>query len=311
MIARLQRWLVLGSLFITILWVSAWWMRSPMIAFAGLCLLFVGHAGFLAFEFIASYRVGANDPIPRATAVQYVVAWLAECRIAPRVFCWQQPFRWASIPDQLEPDNRRGAVLVHGFVGNRGFWNPWLRELRKSGRAFVAVNLEPPFGSIDNYARIIDDAIVSVTASTGQPPLLICHSMGGLAARAWLRDADGARVHRIVTIATPHHGTWLARFGRTVNGREMRMGGEWLQKIDCEQSSTRRVPFTCWHSNADNIVFPPSVATMPGADNRLITGRGHVELAFVERVRRETLALLDESDHSANPAALRDRARFT
>lgn len=293
MIARLQRWLVLGSLVIAVLWVSAWWMRSPPIAIAGLCVLFLGHAAFLAFEFIASYRVGANDSIQRATVMQYVGAWLAECCVAPRVFCWQQPFRWGSIPDRLLPDDRRGAVLIHGFVCNRGFWNPWLRELRARGRAFVAVNLEPPFGSIDNYVRIVDEAIARVSAATGRPPLLICHSMGGLAARAWLREDDGARVYRIVTIATPHRGTWLARFGRTANGREMRMDGEWLRQVDGEQASARKVPFTCWYSNSDNIVFPPSVATLPGADNRQVVGQGHVEMAFDRTVRRETLALLD------------------
>ena len=188
----------------------------------------------------------------------------------------------------------RGAVLVHGFVGNRGFWNPWLHELQASGRAFVAVTLEPAFGSIDHYVEIVDDAIARVVAATGQPPLLICHSMGGLAARAWLRDSDGSRVHRFVTIATPHRGTWLAgRLGRTVNGREMRMGGEWLRKIQGERASTRQVPFTCWYSNCDNIVFPTSVATLPGADNRLVPGRAHVELAFDPQVMRETLALLE------------------
>jgi predicted alpha/beta hydrolase family esterase len=293
MIARLQRWLVLGLLGIAALWMYFWWMRSPAVALAGLCAVIFGHALFLAIEFIMSYRVGRKDPIPRATAVQYMAAWLAECRIAPRVFCWRQPFRSVSISDRLQADDRRGAVLIHGFVCNRGFWNPWLRELQASGRAFVAVNLEPPFGSIGDYVSIIDDAIARVSAATGQPPLLICHSMGGLAARAWLRKSDGARVSCIVTIATPHKGTWLARFGRSANSREMRMSGEWPQKIDREPTSARRAPFICWYSNSDNIVFPPSVATLPGADNRLVPGQGHVELAFNARVRRDTLALLD------------------
>ncbi|MDM0048875.1 triacylglycerol lipase [Variovorax sp. J22R115] len=293
MVARLQRWLVVGWLVIAIAWTSFWWGRSMGIAIAGLLVLACVHAGVLAFEFFASYRVNAPDPIPRGSAAQYIGAWLAECVAAPTVFGWRQPFRSQSIPDRLQPDARRGAVLVHGFVGNRGFWNPWLRELQASGRAFVAVTLEPAFGSIDHYVEIVEDAMARVTAATGQPPLLICHSMGGLAARAWLRDSDGSRAHRIVTIATPHRGTWLARFGRTVNGREMRVGGEWLQKIEGERASTRQVPFTCWYSNCDNIVFPTSVATLPGADNRIVSGRAHVELAFDPRVMRETLALLE------------------
>ncbi|MGJ7510513.1 esterase/lipase family protein [Variovorax sp. GT1P44] len=293
MIARLQRLLVLGWLVIALVWTTIWWRQSPAVAIAGLLVLTFAHACFLAIEFTASYRVSEQDPVPRASIAQCIGAWSAESWTAPRVFFWRQPFRSHAISDNLKPAAGRGAVLIHGFVCNRGFWNPWLQQLQASDRAFVAVNLEPAFGSIDRYVEIIEGAVARVTAATGLPPLLVCHSMGGLAARAWLRDSDGARVHRIVTIATPHRGTWLARFGRTVNGREMRMGGEWLRKIEGEQASTRQVPFTCWHSNCDNIVFPTSVATLPGADNRLLPGRGHVEMAFDDELMRETLALLE------------------
>lgn len=293
MVARAQRWLVFAWLVASVAWTVAWWSRSPAVALAGLLVLCSSHAVFLAFEFVLAWRVDDSDPLPRASGWQFFKAWLAESIAAPRVFGWYQPFRWNAIPDHLPQAGRRGVVLVHGFVGNRAFWTPWLRELRAADRAFVAVDLEPVFGSIDRYVQTIDAAIVRVTAATGQPPLLICHSMGGLAARAWLRDSDGTRVHRIATIGTPHRGTWLARFGRTANGRQMRMGGEWLQRIDGERASVRQVPFSCWYSNSDNIVFPTSVATLPGADNRLAAGRGHVQLAFDAPVRREVLALLD------------------
>jgi hypothetical protein len=294
MVARAQRWLVFGWLVLAVCWTAGWWARSPAIAVAGLLVLAGGHAAFLALEFALAWGVDAKDPLPRAGAGQFLCAWLAESLAAPRVFCWYQPFRWRAVPDQLPSAPRRGVVLVHGFVCNRAFWTPWLHELRAADRAFVAVDLEPAFGSIDRYVQIIDAAIARVAAATGRPPLLVCHSMGGLAARAWLRAADGARVQRIVTIGTPHRGTWLARFGRTANGRQMRMGGEWLQRIDGEHDVVQRVPFTCWYSNCDNIVFPTSVATLPGADNRLAAGRGHVQMAFDGRLRREVLALLDD-----------------
>jgi pimeloyl-ACP methyl ester carboxylesterase len=293
MVARLQQCLVLGGLLGAIAWASFWWSRSPLVAVFSLIALTCTHATILAAEFVASYRINGRDPLPRARVPQCIRAWLAESRLAPRVFCWYQPFCSRAVPDHLPANGRRGVVLVHGFLCNRGFWTSWLRELRADNRAFVAVNLEPVFGSIDHYAQTIDDAILRVTAATLLPPMLVCHSMGGLAARAWLRDADPARVHRIVTIGTPHRGTWLARFGRTLNGRQMRVGGEWMQQIEGEHASTRRVPFTCWYSNCDNIVFPTSNATLPGADNRRADGCAHVEMAFDLGVRRETLALLD------------------
>jgi pimeloyl-ACP methyl ester carboxylesterase len=293
MVARLQQCLVLGGLLAAIAWTSFWWSRSPLVAALSLLALTSTHTTVLAMEFVASYRINGRDPLPRARVSQCIRAWLAESWLAPRVFCWYQPFRSRAVPDHLPANGRRGVVLVHGFLCNRGFWSPWLRELRADDRAFVAVDLEPVFGSIDHYTQTIDDAIRRVTAATSLPPMLICHSMGGLAARAWLRASDPTRVHRIVTIGTPHRGTWLARFGRTVNGRQMRVGGEWMQRIEGERASTRQVSFTCWYSNCDNIVFPVSTATLPGADNRLADGRAHVEMAFDSRLRHETLALLE------------------
>ncbi|HEY1227506.1 MAG TPA: alpha/beta fold hydrolase, partial [Ramlibacter sp.] len=154
-------------------------------------------------------------------------AWAREVVQVVRVFAWRQPFAWRRCPDRLQgADGAAGIVFIHGFVCNRGFWTPWLQEAQRLGHPFTAVNLEPVFGSIDAYVPIIDDTVRRMTAATGRPPLLVCHSMGGLAARAWLRRAAGStRVSHVVTIASPHQGTWLARFGRTANGRQMRMDG--------------------------------------------------------------------------------------
>ena len=294
MVARLQQCIVFVWLMAAMAWTAGWWPHAPWVVAAGLLVLSLAHAAVLSMEFMASRHVSARDPMERASPMQCARAWLAESVIAPRVFCWQQPFRSHAIPDHLPNGNgRRGVVLVHGFLCNRGFWNPWLRELREKDHAFIAVNLEPVFGSIDRYREIIDSAVQRVATATGRPPVLVCHSMGGLAARAWLRAAEPGRVHRIVTIGTPHRGTWLARFGRTVNGREMQIGGDWMRQIE-----DGRIPpaalFTCWYSNCDNIVFPISTATLPGADNRLAPGRGHVEMAFVQSLWRQTLALLED-----------------
>ena len=56
-----------------------------------------------------------------------------------------------------------------------------------------------------------------------------------------------------------------------------------------------RGKFTCWYTNCDNIVFPASTATMPGADNRLVRGVAHVELAFHPQVMRDSMALIERA----------------
>jgi pimeloyl-ACP methyl ester carboxylesterase len=296
-LARLQQGTTLLLLSAALAWLGWHWRDSPLLALAGFALIAFGYAIFLAVEFVAMRFVGGGDPAPRPTWGELGRAWIAETIAAPRVFCWRQPFRWREVPDHLEAaadgPRRRGVVFVHGFVCNRGFWTPWLKELRARGHCFAAVNLEPVFGSIDDYVPLIEEAVDRVTRATGMPPVLVCHSMGGLAARAWLcaRQAQ-ASVHHVITIGSPHHGTWLAQFSHLRNGRQMQRGGEWLRCLQRDEEAGWNTMFTCWYTNCDNIVFPASTATLPGADNRLVRGVAHVELAFHPQVMRDSLALV-------------------
>jgi triacylglycerol lipase len=274
-------------------WAAVHWSGSPGAAVIGMLLIWFGYAIVLAVEFLALAIVGRTDAAPRPGAVQLLRAWAAETWWNAVVFAWWQPFRWNAIPDDRRiASDARGVVLIHGFVCNRGMWMPWLRVLRRRRVPFVAVNLEPAFGSIDNYAATIDEAVRRVAQATGRPPVLICHSMGGVAARAWLRGADPARVHRVVTIGSPHRGTWFGRFSHATNGRQMALGARWMSELGAAMSPAAAARFTCWYSNCDNMVFPVTTATIDGADNRLVEGPAHVELAYHARVMAESLALV-------------------
>lgn len=298
MLSHLQKLITLCLLAAACAWLLYFASSAPVLAVAGFLAIALGYSGFLAMEFIALRYVNKKDSAPQPTWKELFSAWRGETSVAPQVFCWRQPFRANAIADQLSPPaalaGQRGVVFVHGFFCNRGFWTPWLKRLQGRGHAFVAVNLEPLFGSIDHYAPQIEEAVQRVTRATGLPPLLVCHSMGGLAARAWLNQMKGeARVHHVVTIGTPHHGTWLARFGRGHNSRQMRLRSDWQARLDQDMPASRHALFTCWYSNCDNIVFPASTATLSGAENRLVRGAAHVQLAFLPQVMNATLALLD------------------
>mgnify|MGYP001412259141 CR=1 FL=1 len=297
-LARLQRVLVLVLAAGVVGWFAWHWPASPVLALGAPAAIWVGLALVLGAEFLALSRVGRADPAPRPTAWQLIRAWFASTCLNAVVFGWWQPFRWNAIPDQLPASpgapRRRGVVLIHGFVCNRGVWTPWLRLLRNQGVPFIAVNLEPAFGSIDDYPPIIEDAVQRITNATGSPPLLVCHSMGGVVVRAWLRTPGAARrVHHVVTIGSPHRGTWNGRFSRVINGRQLRLGNEWIEELGRAIPAGAGARFTCWYSNCDNMVFPVSTATLPGADNRLVLGAGHLALAYRPEVIARTLALLD------------------
>jgi triacylglycerol lipase len=302
-LARLQQALTLWTLTCAFAWLAWLWPHTPTLALAGFFTLTFGYVSVLALEFVLLARIARSDPAPHATPLELVQAWARESRVALQVFAWRQPFRWRAEPDHLAGERvagRHGVVLVHGFVCNRGFWAPWLRWLRAEGRAVLAVNLEPVFGSIDAYAPLLQDAVARVQAATGRPPVLVCHSMGGLAARAWLRtQQDSQAVAHVVTLGSPHAGTWLAQFSHSTNGRQMRTDSAWLQALGDHWLPAWASRFTCWYSNCDNIVMPPSTATLPGADNRLLQGAAHIDLAFRPQVMQHAHHLLETLDGRA------------
>ncbi len=293
MLARLQQLTTLSSLIVLIAWLGYWWERSVRVAVGGMLLFLFVYAAFLAVEFLLMQRINRLDAAPRASWPEVLRAWWKETITAPAVFCWHQPFFSDAVPDHLSvgaSENCRGAVLIHGFLCNRGFWTPWLKRLRADGVPFAAVSLEPVFGDIDDYVPIIEAAVQKVTQATGQTPFIICHSMGGLAARAWMRTHDGdSRVAHVITIGSPHKGTWMGRFGHAPSGRQMCEASDWLCRLGDAEPPGRRELFTCWYSNCDNIVFPTSTAKLDGAENLFLPGAPHVGMAFHPQVIEHAL----------------------
>ena len=153
-VALLQRFLILTLITV----VTAWFIISPayfpVVVVIGVAFLIVfTYAWILASEFVLLLVYGTEDGSCRPAFPQVVRAWLGEVLSAPRVFCWRQPWRFNAEPDWLPNAPRPGVLLVHGFFCNRAFWNPWMAQLRAAGIPYMAVNLEPMFGSIDSYPR--------------------------------------------------------------------------------------------------------------------------------------------------------------
>lgn len=297
MMARLLRAWVAALIAVAVLFAGSllsagwpWWLALA----CGAAAINI-HAVALAAEFALLWRVEPGAGIRRPTATTLVAAWWGEAWTGLQVFCWRQPFRSKAQPNRLDAgaSGKRGVVLVHGFACNRGLWNPWMRRLSEFDAPFVAIDLEPVSGPIDVYVQPIDEAVAQMEALTGRPPVIVAHSMGGLAARAWLRDRRAEhRVHSIVTIGAPHDGTRLARFAVTANVRQMRRSSPWLRALAAGESTQRRALFTCFFGHCDNIVFPASTAMLAGADNRHLPGVAHLHMAFHPAVYTEVLGRL-------------------
>lgn len=299
MLARKLQFTTIFLVLAAILWFFYFWPSAPSWAVLGSLVMLFSFVPVLALQFLAARHINRQHfESPLASKAELIRAWWRETLFALLIFCWRLAFRSNQVADSVDSAHLqaglRGVVFIHGFICNRGIWTPWLRHLLLLRRGFVAVNLEPVLASIDAYSTIVEDAVQKVTRATGLPPLLICHSMGGLAARAWLQSAPGndARVHHVVTIGTPHHGTWIGLNRVPPNMKQMKLGSDWLLQLGGSEPPERYRLFTCFYSNCDNIVFPTLSATLPGADNQHVPGDPHVAMVFNQSVMNASLAKL-------------------
>ncbi len=302
MLARLQLWMVAATGLVALGWLVYAWRAglAPWAVAGGVLLALLPMAPVLALEFLLLAAWGRDRGAPRASAGNLLRAWAGEVLASWRVFSRDQPLLANAEPDVPAAAGRTGVLLVHGYFCNRGLWRPWLRRLRAQGVPCTALTLEPAFGHIDDWVPAIEQAVADLQRGTGRPPLVVAHSMGGLAVRAWLAAqpdaaAAEARVLQVVTIGTPHQGTWMARFGHTRNARQMRVGGPWLQALAGGEAAARHARFTCFYGHADNIVFPATTATLAGADNRHLPAVAHVAMVEHPAVWAEVQRLLQRS----------------
>jgi triacylglycerol lipase len=214
----------------------------------------------------------------RASLLRVVIGeWLA----FQAVFVLIQPFERLWMGDDATGGERRANVpilLIHGYLCNRGAWW-WIRHrLRASGFAVATVNLEPPLGSIDDFADQLHARIESLRAETGAEQVaLVGHSMGGLAARAYLRRHGLGRVAKLVTLASPHHGTWLARHAPGRNARQIEPDSAWIRALP--PAGPGLPTLTVW-SPTDNFVAPQDSSRLTGASEKILPGLGHLSMLF-------------------------------
>jgi triacylglycerol esterase/lipase EstA (alpha/beta hydrolase family) len=190
------------------------------------------------------------------------------------------------------------VLLVHGYGCNSGYWKHLLPLLDARRISHAGIDLEPVAGSIDGYVAQVDERVRALCAASGAAQVaIVAHSMGGLVARAWMRKHGSARVARVITLGSPHHGTALARVGPGANAVQMRRaehGGTWLQALDAGETARTRALITSIYTHHDNIVAPQTSSVLAGARNIGLGGVGHVALGSNPRVLAEVMRELGE-----------------
>jgi triacylglycerol esterase/lipase EstA (alpha/beta hydrolase family) len=137
--------------------------------------------------------------------------------------------------------------------------------------------------SIDLMAAMLGDFIAAVVERNGLEPDdqldIVAHSMGGLVTRLLLEDAALAgRIANVVTLGTPHSGSYLARLGATSPTTQLRPESPLLarlaEQLPWGQDPGRPRLVALW-SAEDMIVMPGEGGQLEGAENIEMPGYTH------------------------------------
>ncbi len=232
---------------------------------------------------ISNVARSPRAPEHRIGAGAAVVLLLREWHSILSTNYWQFPFdRWFLRPDPPAlPSAGLPVIFVHGYFSNRGYFCRIVPKLEARGIAPVFTpNFESAFTTIEHFAEALHREIERLRAATGQAQvILVCHSMGGLVARTYLCEHGAARVRKLITIGTPHHGTVVAWFGAGANAVQMRPGSAYLRSLEVREGGAGPAcRTTSIFTPHDNLVAPQESSRLANARNVVIPGRGHVDI---------------------------------
>ncbi len=174
----------------------------------------------------------------------------------------------------------RPVLLLHGFLCNGRVWSALQNRLQSAGFGPIeAPDIVPLLADIETQARRVAPELLALQARcNGERVVIIAHSMGGLIARALLRDLGAGAIRRIITIGSPHHGTVMARALPWPNATQMSDTSPWLRALNSAQEGRFMVPMSSVYSRQDNLVVPAGSARLQGAELNELRGVGHLAM---------------------------------
>ena len=167
------------------------------------------------------------------------------------------------------------VLLVPGYGGSTVSLRPLAAALRSAGRDVTVVELpDSALGDLQVQAEALSVAAAGVLARTSASSVdVVGFSAGGIVARLWVQEDDGAAsVRRMVTLGSPHHGTQLATLGALVNGacpvacQQLAPGSQVLARLNGTALPAGPRYLSVW-TTQDDVVLPPASAQLDGATN--------------------------------------------
>lgn len=161
------------------------------------------------------------------------------------------------------------VVLVHGFAENGSAYSWMKHRLEQRGIECYVPRMRPADGR-GGLAKLAVKLKQDIDTRFGQDSRIavIGFSMGGIVSRYYLQELGGAdRCDTFITIASPHHGTEVARFYPTQGAAEMRPNSPFLARLDATEHRLGKIPVVSYRTPMDLVIIPPRSSVWSRAEN--------------------------------------------
>jgi pimeloyl-ACP methyl ester carboxylesterase len=187
----------------------------------------------------------------------------------------------------------RPIILLHGYAMNRANFLPLAFRLSRAGLGPLVGFEYWTLGRTAAAARQLGWFVDHVREKTGAPQVdLIGHSMGGVVARYYVALLGGdSAVRNLVTIASPHGGTDVSRFGVGHANRELFVGSKLITRL-AQAPVPQHTRLVTILSRADVLAPADAQPDVTGAERVVFEDLGHVALLGSRRVAAQIVARL-------------------
>jgi triacylglycerol lipase len=183
-------------------------------------------------------------------------------------------------------EGEHAVVFVHGFMAAGPVFDPMRSRVEEATGLPTLDFTYSPFGSFPRAAERLASCIEQ-TVAPGVRISLVGHSLKGLLARWYVQEmGGGARVDRLVTLATPHRGTPAARAVPLPLLQAARSDGPVIRQLERSAAALEALPHVAVAAGEDRVVPPHSAAGAPHARVEWLAGVGHNELLYDARAHR-------------------------
>lgn len=195
---------------------------------------------------------------------------------------------------------RTPVVLVHGWFHNGSAFLVMSRALKRAGFQHVhQLGYSPLVHDVPTAAGLLAVEVRRVLAAHGaERCMVVGHSMGGLVARSYVQDLGGEdTVDTVITLGTPHRGTYASYLGLGPAAVQMRPGSDFLRGLEATARPSR-VRWVAYYSDLDFLITPAVSAKLvhPAfqATNVRLRDTGHLSLLLSSEVLRGVVDWLSD-----------------